>query len=356
MQALVNASLVSSIAAALAQDHGWQLRSVPSVAEAVSQMSSEDLANVEALVVEVEPIDEKLIGSLPSLRLIGCLRSEPINIDVASASAHEVVVVHTPGRNAGAVAEFTLGLCLAMIRNIAVSHHGIVARELTSSASNPEARERKDVIWRSEDPDLPIPSQMFRGRQLAYLSVAIIGYGLVGQAVARAFSGLAREVVVADPFVAASVVAADGYRLLDLDSALAFADVVSVHARSSTPIIGVRELAMMRHGAYLINTARATVLDYDALSDALASGKLAAAALDVFPEEPLPQTSKLLEAPHLTMTPHLAGAAREVADRQSEIFLEAVRGIESHVDWSLLPIRNRELQASWEAHWCHDVI
>ena len=109
------------------------------------------------------------------------------------------------------------------------------------------------------------------------------------------------------------------------------------------------ELSQMKPGGCLINTARATVLDYDALTESLASGHLAAAALDVFPEEPLPSTSPLRRQPGLTLTPHIAGAAAEVTDRQSELLVDAVRGLYGGTGWDELPIRNRELQSRWEA-------
>jgi D-3-phosphoglycerate dehydrogenase / 2-oxoglutarate reductase len=105
----------------------------------------------------------------------------------------------------------------------------------------------------------------------------------------------------------------------------------------------------MKPGGVLINTARATVLDYDALAEALDSGHLAAAALDVYPQEPLPASSPLRRQRGLTLTPHLAGAAAEVADKQSEIFLNAVRGLYGGRAWDSLPIKNRELSARWTA-------
>ena len=106
----------------------------------------------------------------------------------------------------------------------------------------------------------------------------------------------------------------------------------------------------MRRGSYLVNTARATVLDYDALADALEGGQLRAAALDVFPDEPLPSSSRLIGLPGLTLTPHLAGASEEVAGRQSEILLEAVRALYSSASaWTGIPVRNPEVRERWLA-------
>jgi D-3-phosphoglycerate dehydrogenase len=168
--------------------------------------------------------------------------------------------------------------------------------------------------------------------------------------VARRFDGLVGQVCVVDPAVAETDIRAEGFIALPLEDALARADIVTLHARSASVVIGRSELARLKPGSYLINTARATVLDHEALVDALTSGHLGGAALDVFPDEPLPSSSPLLNAPRITLTPHLAGAAYEVADRQSEILLAGIRGIyENTLDWSELPVRNAEIRDRWAA-------
>lgn len=116
-----------------------------------------------------------------------------------------------------------------------------------------------------------------------------------------------------DPYVPAEVFAAAGVEPCGLAELLARAGVVSLHARhrpGAAPLIGTRELAQMRRGAYLIQTARSPLLDYDALAGALANGHLAGAAIDVFPDEPVPAGHPLLALPNVTLTPHIAGASR----------------------------------------------
>ncbi|HEV7959260.1 MAG TPA: NAD(P)-dependent oxidoreductase, partial [Acidimicrobiales bacterium] len=109
------------------------------------------------------------------------------------------------------------------------------------------------------------------------------------------------------------------------------------------------ELEQMKQGSYLINTARATVLDYGALNDALTSGHLGGAALDVFPDEPLSDSDPLLFAPRLTLTPHLAGAAYEVADVQWEIAVRAISALyDVDDDWSSIAVRNADIRDVWE--------
>jgi D-3-phosphoglycerate dehydrogenase len=314
-------------------------------------MTSDERALVRAIFVEAEPIGEPVLSLLDHLELITCLRSEPVNIDVEAASSHQVVVLHTPGRNAEAVADFTLGLCLAMLRNIALSHHAIVSGELTTSKPvEGVARAKGDIIWRPDDPQAPIPYVLYKGHQLSKLVVAVVGFGAAGRAVARRFRGLVAEVCVVDPAVSSETIEEAGCVAASLGVALERADIVTIHARSATQLIGRSEIEQMKDGSYLINTARATTLDYEALLDALSSGKLAGAALDVFPDEPLSHADPLVHAPHLTLTPHLAGAAFEVADVMWEI---AVRGIGALYDvddnWASIPVRNAGIRAAWEA-------
>ena len=181
--------------------------------------------------------------------------------------------------------------------------------------------------------------------------MAVVGFGAVGQAVARRFSGLVRVVCVVDPGVADEAIRAAGFDALPREDAFG----LGPHPHSARPqrlpvVIGRAELARLKPGSYLINTARATVLDYEALVDALVSGHLGGAPLDVYPEEPLPDWSPLLQVPRLTLTPHLAGAAYEVVDIQSEILLAGVRSIYRNPrDWSGLPVRNPEVRERWTA-------
>jgi D-3-phosphoglycerate dehydrogenase len=349
MLAFVSGPLTADAATALERERSWKLRRVPNVREAIAPLSNEERDGVRAIFVEAEPVDDSMLAALPNVELIGCLRSEPVNVDVRAAAARRIAVVHTPGRNADAVADFTLGLCLASLRNIAIAHHAIVSNELTTTrASEGLHRAKGDVIWRPDDPTMPIPYITYKGHQLSRMSVAVIGFGAVGRVVAQRFDGLVREVCVADPFVPDDQISARGFVPTLLEDALRRADVVTIHARSTAVVIGRAELASMKPGSYLINTARATVLDHDALIDSLESGHLGGAALDVFVDEPLPRSSRLLGVARLTLTPHIAGAAFEVAEIQSEILLAGVRGIyENETDWSELPVRNPEIRTDW---------
>jgi D-3-phosphoglycerate dehydrogenase len=348
MRALTSCALSAQLVQALETEWRWQVDTVDSVKAAAAELSADDRASVRAILVEAEPVTAALMDALPNLEVIAAMRSEPVNVDIAAASARALPVIHTPGRNAESVADFTLGLTLAMLRSIAITHHMIKNGDLTRAEPRPhEVGRTVDVIWRPDDPDAPIPYLAYKGRELSSLVVGVIGYGAVGKVVARRFSPLVREVIVVDPAVPEDVVGAAGFTPADIMSMLPKADVVTVHARSSSVIIGEAQLALMRPGAYLINTARATVLDYEALVRALQDGRLRGAALDVYPEEPIPRTSPLLSAPRLTLTPHLAGATEEVSGRMNEIALQALSHIYHQTDWTDVAVRNRQVQQAW---------
>ena len=350
MLALVNAALTSEASDMLARERSWEISRVPSVRSAVDELPADTRLRVRALIVEAEPVDAALLASLPGLELVACLRSDPVNIDVPAATERGVAVVNAPGRNAEAVADFTLGLCIAVARNIAIAHHGIVSGQLTSQEP-PKGVNRADgdVIWRPDDISQPIPYVVYKGHQLSSRVLGVVGFGYVGRAVARRFAGLVRDIYVFDPAVPADAVRREGFRpAVSLEELLTTADLVTIHARSRSVVIGRAELSMMKPGSYLINTARASVLDYEALADALESGHLKGAALDVFPDEPLQDSSPLLGIRGLTLTPHLAGATAEVTERQSEMLLDALRRIyESETDWGTVPVRNPVLRARW---------
>ncbi len=348
MLALVSADVTDPVTEAFAEQLGWETCRVSSVADALHAMTAEEKEAVAAVVVEADPINAETIEQLPALELVACLRGTPVNVDIIAASQRHVPVVYTPGRNATSVADFTLGLLLATLRNLAITHHRVVDRDLTEDGTGLR-RSGDDVIWRPSDPLELAPYHQYMGPELSGLVIAVIGYGEVGRAVAGRLGGLVRHVLVVDPAVDPTKIVMDGFSPSSLDDALVSADVVTLHAKSPTVIVGARELALMKSGSYLINTARASVLDYDALADALHTGHLRGAALDVFPVEPLPSSSPLLDVPTLTLTPHIAGASESVTARHSEILLQVLPRIyDPDSSWSELPVANAEVRSSWK--------
>ncbi|QNE19449.1 2-hydroxyacid dehydrogenase [Kribbella qitaiheensis] len=285
----------------------WPQTPYGRVAEVDEASDAEDqlieaLPGVEVAVTQMGPFTERVLQSAPELRFLVCCRGGPVNVNVPAATKRGIIVSSTPGRNAGAAAEHAVTLMLGALRNLPRLQ-----------------RTLEDGEWRS---DLYAYEEC--GGELDGATVGLIGFGAIGRRVARVMLACGARVLVNDPFIAT---APDGIEVTGLDELLRQSDVVSLHARltdETCGLIGAEQLARMPRGGVLVNTARGGLLDYDAAVDALESGQLAAAAFDVFPSEPLPAGSRLLTAPNVVMTPHLAGATRQTAHRAASIAAEAV--------------------------------
>lgn len=265
------------------------------------------IGDAALFVTHLAPVTRSMLERLPGLRFIAVSRGGPVNIDMQAARDHDVLVVNTPGRNASAVAEFTVGAILAETRLIRSGHEALRAG-----------------AWRGD---------LYRadrtGRELGEMTVGIVGYGAVGSRVVALLKAFGCRLLVTDPYVQLSARDRnDGVEHVALDDLLAQADVVSLHARvtaETTGFIGRDALQRMRPGAFLINTARGPLLDYEALYDALQSGQLAGAMLDTFAVEPAPPDWRLLQLPNVTLTPHIAGASVRTVTVAAERAAEEVR-------------------------------
>lgn len=259
------------------------------------------------LVTHLAPLSAGMLQALPRLKLVAVARGGPVNIDMAAAARHGVRVVNAPGRNASAVAEFTLGAILAETRNITRGH---------------DALRRAD--WRGD-----LYRADITGDELSEMTVGVIGYGHVGSRVVRLLRAFGSRVLVCDPYVQLSAAdRADGVIQTDLATLLGQADVVTLHPRvtaETTGMIGAAALAAMRPGAVLVNTARGPLVDLDALHRALASGHLRGAMLDTFAAEPMPKDHPILSMPNVTLTPHIAGASLKTARVAAAQAAEEVR-------------------------------
>jgi len=312
---------------------GWSL-------EEVKQLSPDPDASV--IIIEAEPLGVTELNGLPNLRLIVSVRGEPVNIDLPEVSRRNIPVVHAPGRNAEAVAEFTLGLVVSLIRHIAHTDHLVRSNVLTEVRAE-RTRRRDDVIWRPSAPDAPIPYAQFKGPGFRSVVLGLLGVGAIGRRVATMASTIGMTVIAYDPYIDEC----SGAQMVPFEELLRRCDVLSLHARGTgKPLIGKEELTQMQRGAMLVNTARAAILDYDALVEALRSGQIAAAALDVYPDEPLTPDDPLLGFENVILTPHIAGASTDVARQQWEILIAGLRALIVDETPENAPIRNREDLAS----------
>lgn len=234
------------------------------------------------------PVSRAMLERLPQLELVAVSRGGPINLDMAALNEHNIKVVNTPGRNASAVAEFTVGMILAETRCIRIGHEDL-----------------RQGNWRG---DLYRADQT--GDELADLTVGLLGYGRIGVLLANLLRPFGCRLLVFDPYVK---LAEPDLEQVSKEELLAQADVVTINARvtpETVGLIGTTELKQMKKTALLINVARGPLVDYPALEQALVTGEIRAAALDTFPHEPVPPDSSLLKLPNVTLTPHIAGASR----------------------------------------------
>jgi D-3-phosphoglycerate dehydrogenase len=340
---LVTADLTAGALAALDGELGYEIVDRRGTASA---RALEDGAARGAVgwILETDPCGDEQLAALPALALVGCVRGGPVNVDIDAATRRGIPVVYTPGRNAEAVADFVIGQIIGLVRHIAHTHHLLRTGALTETREA-RVRARTDVIWRPQDPEALIPYRAYRGRELRTLTLGLLGLGRVGERVAAKARALEMRVLAHDPYLAAEDAA--GIELVDRDELLARSDVISLHARGDSILIGDAELRSMRPGAFLVNTARAAILDHDALVAALRDGRLGGAALDVFPDEPLTTDDPLLDLGNVLLTPHIAGASLNVIDHYSQSLVTALRALHGHGDMRDVAVANPETLAGW---------
>jgi D-3-phosphoglycerate dehydrogenase len=239
----------------------------------------------EGLVVGVDPVSERVLAAGP-LRAVVKYGSGLDNVDLDAAARLDVEVAATPGANARSVGELALALLLALARHV-VAHD----------------RSIRTGSWARRT-----------GIELAGRRLGIIGYGSVGHAVAELARSFGMEVVAYDPFEDERNVDVE---LVGLEELLGSCDAVSLHlplTDATRNLIGRAELARMRPDAVLVNTARGGIVDEEALAEALTAGTIAAAAFDVFAEEP-PSSSPLLELENFVASPHAGAVTVEAVER-----------------------------------------
>ena len=258
------------------------------------------LPGVEIAVTQMAPFTREVFDRNPQLRLVSVCRGGPVNVDLAAATEAGVLVSYAPARNAVAAAEFTIGLMIAAMRRIVTSD-----RELQSGT------------WRGDYYTFDNA-----GIELDGSTVGLIGYGAISRIVARVLLALGATVITFDPYADSESTRADGVTPVTLEDLLRRSSVVSLHARltpETRHLLNGTNLSLLPRGAVLVNGARGGLLDYAPLPALLRSGQLGALALDVYDIEPPPADWPLFDAPNVVMTPHLAGASRQTAERAATI-------------------------------------
>src|SRR6202030_1441589 len=258
---IIVAEKISASAVAQLQEPGWTVLT----ADQLDDNLEKQLESADALIVRsAVQADAKLLQHAKKLRVIGRAGVGVDNIDLDAATHKGIAVMNTPGANAVAVAEQTLGMMLAMARHLC----------------------RADALMHAGKWE----KKSLQGTELRAKTLGIIGLGRIGMEVARRARAFGMELVAHDPFVSVGVAKEQGIRLAGLDELYAAADYITLHVgltSQTTGMINASSIKKMKKGVRLVNCARGELLNEVDLVQALKQGQVAAAALDVFNEEPL---------------------------------------------------------------------
>jgi D-3-phosphoglycerate dehydrogenase / 2-oxoglutarate reductase len=251
---------------------------------------------VDAIMVRQGKVNDLVIGASPRLKVIVKHGVGIDNIDLRAAAARGIPVLRSLGSNSLAVAEHAIALALALIKEVL-----------------PLDRAVKSGEW---------PKPTFIGRDIAGSLIGLVGFGAIGRHTARLAEALGMEVTVYDPMSSAAILAAGYTEAKTVDDLVAAADIVSLHCPLTVEtrhMIDARRLALMKPTALIVNTARGGIIDEAALAAALASKRIAGAALDSFAAEPPPADSPLWPLGTLVATPHIGGVTTGSARAMAEI-------------------------------------
>jgi phosphoglycerate dehydrogenase-like enzyme len=281
-----------------------RLKGAMGVETVANESEFDRLADVEYVILRVLAMKRATIEAMPRLKLIQRWGVGFDKVDIAAAGERGVPVVIAPGANATPVSELALLLMLALYRNLVKLHNGMV-----------QGRWEKEKFIDN--------SFMIKGK-----TVGLIGCGAIGRQVAKKVRAFGAEVVYYDAFRLPETTEQElGLTYRELDEVLASADIVSLHLPlldSTRGMIGQREIALMKPGAVLINTARGGIVDTAALAEALAGKRIAGAGLDVFDSEPLAADSPLRALDNVVLTPHVGGNTADMSMDMVDICLENI--------------------------------
>jgi len=265
---------------------------------------AEQLREATAVVVSMEAVNDAYLAKAPKLKVVARFGVGYDTVDVEACTRRKVYVTHTPDVLSAAVADITWALILGFMRRI------------------PEADRFTREEWGKRARGFPF------GWDISGKTLGFLGLGRIGREAAKRAQGFDVKVIYRDIVPKPDLERLYGVKPVGFEELLMTSDILSIHVPllpSTRHIIGRKELAMMKPTAIIINTSRGSVIDQDALTEALKTRRIAGAALDVFEEEPIPITHPLLKLDNLVVTPHIASATRETRRRMAERCAESVR-------------------------------
>ncbi len=255
------------------------------------------LGDSDVLVVHGAPVSDEVLEAGKSLKIVCCARGGPVNVDVDAATKRGIPVVAAPGKNATAVAELTILLMVMLARNVIPAYKHVQKTRIAGMDN--------------------FEGAPFTGSELEGKTLGLIGFGRVGSRVAKRAIAFGMNVLVYDPFLGAAQVESEGVKVATLQQVLG-SDFVSLHARESKEndnLVGAKQFAMMKPGSFFVNTARPSLVDEAALLNALKTGRIAGAGLDVVRYDPSRPVNPLIELENAVVVPHIAGATRETTTK-----------------------------------------
>ncbi|WP_346909900.1 2-hydroxyacid dehydrogenase [Faecalicatena orotica] len=279
-----------------------------------SQKLLEEVRDASLLITQLSPISTETLEAAENLEAVIILRSGVENVNLPYCTERGIKVMNVPGRLAVPVSEYTVGMIISETKNIARSHETIRRGGWSNKYPNQD--------W---------------SFNLKNHNVGLVGYGNIGKRVARVMQSMEANVIVYEPYMKAEDIEAEGCRAVSLDELCQEADVISVHFRLTDETIGMigpGQFALMKPGTFLVNTARAGLIDEQALIEALQNHKIAGAALDVFHEEPLPGDHPFMTMDNVTITAHIAGLSCDAFDIAYEIVSENIEHYLETNEWS----------------------
>jgi D-3-phosphoglycerate dehydrogenase len=280
--------------------------------------TEEELVHVvsgyDAVIVWIDPLRAAAIEAAQTrLKVIGVPRAGYDNVDARAATRSNIPIVYAPGANAVAVADYAMGLLLAVNRGIATANLLL-----------------KTGKWQTR-------WAMSAGSNLEGKTLGILGLGSIGCRVAIRAQAFGMDIIAYDPYLTEDTMTTLGFfprelsvKLVDFHTLLTESDFITIHTpitKHTCKMIGETELARMKQTAYIINTARGTIIDEQALQNAITTGQIAGAALDVFETEPLQPNHLFLDLDNVIVTPHIAWCTHESLHRVNLIVAREVKNI-----------------------------
>ncbi len=271
--------------------------------------------NVDIFITETDEVDTKVIEQT-NLKLIGSTRGTPVNVDLETAKEKGIPVIYTPHRNVDAVADLTVAMMLSQARKII---------EIDRFLRNGDF----DISDLDEDGFAEFFNK-FMGIELGGLTIGIVGFGQIGQRVAkRLHNGFGSKILYFDPYVSSDhpVVTMTRASSVSLESLMKESDMITIHTpptEKTDELINADLIKLMKPSAHFFNLARSYCIEEDALYEAIKEKRIAGAGLDVFDDEPVDSENRFLEFDNVTVMPHFGGNTHDVIRHQTEMIVNDI--------------------------------